>query len=105
MSNFSPMRAGAEEIFTVDFAPVLAPGETISAPVWTIVPVDAIDPNASAMILGTASISGTLASQMISAKAGGIPGVRYAPKCTVTTNNGETLVLPEYGHGLLLVTL
>lgn len=102
MSNFSPMRVGEKEVFTVDFAPLLSAGETINSPVWTMTVVSGQDPNASAMISGTASISGTTASQMIQAL---VPGVRYAPKCTVQTSQGETLILPEYGDGLLEVTL
>lgn len=101
MNNFSPMRTGEEDIFTVDFAPLLENGETIRAPVWTIAALDATDPNASALIQGDPSISGALVSQMINA---GLPGIRYAPKCTVTTSLGRVLILPEYGQGLLVVT-
>lgn len=102
MSNYDPMRAGERDIFTVDFSPLLEDGETISAPVWTIAAVDALDPDASALIEGSASISGTFVSQMINA---GIPGVRYEPKCTVQTSLGRTLILPDYGAGYLDITL
>jgi hypothetical protein len=100
--NFSPKRATETEIFAVDFAPLLAVGETIQSAVWTSTVVDGIDPTPNATISGVATISGTKVSNKIAA---GIPGVRYAPICTAQTSLGQMLVLPEYGHGLLLVTL
>lgn len=104
MSNFTPKRAVEVEIFTVNFAPLLAPGETLLAgsAVWTISPVDGQDPGAGAMIVGAASITGALVSQMI---GGGVPDVRYAPICTVQTSLGQKLVLPDYGDGQLEITL
>lgn len=102
MTDFSPKRAGEDEVFTVDFAPLLAAGETITSPVWTITPVNGSDPSAASMIDGAASISGTKVSQKIK---GGVPGLRYAPICTAQTSAGQTLILPEYGNGLLDVTL
>lgn len=103
MSNFSSKRAGETEIFTVDFAPRLLPGETLvdGSAVWTITPVDGEDPSTSAMIVGSASISGTTSSQKI---GGGLPDVRYAPICTVQTSLGQTLILPDYGDGQLEIT-
>lgn len=100
--NFDPKRASEAEIFTVDFSSRLAPGVTISSPVWSITPVDGRDPSASSMIIGTASIRGSTSSQII---GGGIPGLRYAPICTVQTSDGQTLTEPEYGRGYLDITL
>lgn len=100
--NFSPKRAAETEIFTIDYANDLAPGETIIAAVWTSSVVDGIDPNPSATIQGIASISGTKVSNKITA---GLPGVRYAPICTAQTSLGQVLVLPEYGDGQLEITL
>jgi hypothetical protein len=100
--NFDPKRAAEAEIFTVDFGPRLAPGVTISSPVWSITPVDGIDPDAASMILGSASISGSTSSQLIGA---GIPGLRYAPICTVQTSDGQTLVEPPHGRGYLDIEL
>lgn len=99
--NFSPKRATETEILTVDFAALLATGETIASAVWTSTVVSGSDTNPSAMIQGTASISGSKVSQVITA---GVPGARYAPICTAQTST-QTLVLPEYGDGLLEVTL
>lgn len=99
--NFTPKRASESEIFTVDFAPLLAPGETISSPSWTVTVVDGQDPSVNAMISGAASISGTTVSQLIRS---GVPGQRYAPVCTVQTSLGQTLVLPEVGQGELYIS-
>ncbi len=96
------MRAGEEEVFTVDFVNLLAAGETIVSAVWTSTAVGGGDPNPNATIQGAASISGSKVSTFIS---NGIPGVRYAPICTAQTSEGKTLVLPEYGMGQLEVTL
>jgi hypothetical protein len=102
MSDFSPKRAGESEVFTVDFAPLLAPGETVTSAAWSITPIDGQDPSAASMIVGAASVDGGKVSQMIGS---GVPGVRYAPICTAQTSNGQTLILPEYGNGQLEVTL
>jgi hypothetical protein len=99
--NFDPKRAAEAEIFTVDFGPRLAPGVTISSPVWSITPVDGDDPRASSMVMGSASIDGSTSSQLI---GGGLPGLRYAPSCTVQTSDGQTLVEPRYGQGQFEVT-
>lgn len=98
--NFDPKRAGEAEIFTVDFGPRLAPGVTISSPVWSITAVDGVDPAATSMIVGAPSISGSTSSQII---GGGVPGLRYAPVCKVQTSDGQTLVEPQYGQGLLFI--
>jgi hypothetical protein len=97
--NFDPKRAAEAELFTVDFGPRLAPGVTISSP---ITPVDGADPAAASMIIGSASLSGSTSSQII---GGGVPGIRYAPICTVQASDGQTLVEPQYGQGYLDITL
>jgi hypothetical protein len=100
--NFDPKRAAEAEIFTVDFGPRLAAGVTISSPVWSLTPVNGADPNVGSMIIGTASVSGSTSSQII---GGGVPGLRYAPTCTVQTSDGQTLIEPQYGQGYLQITL
>jgi hypothetical protein len=102
MNDFSPKRAGEKEVFAVDFGPLLPAGVTIETAVWTITSIDTPDPAAAAMIVGDPVISGSIVSQMID---GGVPGTRYAPICTATTSDGQTLILPEYGYGYLDVTL
>lgn len=100
--DFTPKRATETEVFTVEFANLLAAGETIQSAVWTSSAVaGGVDPNANATIQGSASITGSKVSTKITA---GLPGIRYAPICTAQTNL-QTLVLPEYGMGQLEVTL
>ena len=99
--NFTPKRASEIEVFTVDFAPLLAPGETISSPTWTVSVVNGIDENPNAMVTGPASVNGTTSSQKL---ALGVPGNLYAPICTAQTSLGQTLVLPEAGQGLLYIS-
>lgn len=101
MTDFSPKRASETEVFTVDFVDMLPAGVTISVATWSIARVDGIDSQASSMLQGSASISSSQVSQKITA---GIPGARYAPKCTALTSDGQTLILPEYGEGMLFVT-
>jgi hypothetical protein len=100
--NFSPKRAAETEIFAVDYAALLAPGETISSPVWSIAPAVGQDENAGSMLVGRAAFSGTIAAQII---RGGVPGVEYAPVCTVQTSFGQTLALPDVDEGHLYISL
>jgi hypothetical protein len=99
--DFTPKRIAEREVFTVDYAALLGTGETITTAVWSITAQRGIDASASAMIQGSATISGTKVSQVIS---GGLADVFYAPMCIATTSTGQALVLPEYGNGMLHVT-
>lgn len=99
--DFSPKRAGEIEVFTVDFAPLLGQGETITSASWSCSVREGVDADAASMIRGTASINGAQVSTKI---GGGRAGVFYAPVCTAQTSAGQTLCLPEYGYGLLRVT-
>jgi hypothetical protein len=98
--NFSPKRSGERDVFTVDYAPILQPGETILEAVWSNAVVRRTDPDHAAMIEGDCTISGAKVSQMI---VSGVPGTTYAPFCTAQTSNGRVLVLPDPGFGLLFV--
>lgn len=105
--NFSPKRAAETEIFTVDYASMLAAGETIRTdaghtPIWTATVSAGADASPNAIVQGLPSVSGSTVSTLLTA---GLPGVRYAPICTAQTSLGQTLVLPVYGDGLLDVTL
>jgi hypothetical protein len=98
--NFDPKRSMEKEIFTVDFAPLLPDGVTILSAAWSISVVEGVDPAAPAMLIGSASISGSKVNQMI---GGGVGDVLYAPVCTAQTSDDRTLVLPEAGFGYLYV--
>lgn len=99
--NFSSKRTVEQEVFTVDFAALLATGEAITSFVWAVSVYNGIDAMPASMIHGGATLTGTKVSQMLK---GGVPGVTYAPICTVMTSSGQTLVLPETETGLLRVT-
>lgn len=101
MSDYSPKRVGEVEIITVDYVLLLASGETITSASWSNSVVRGTDAYASSMIQGATSISGSKVSTKITA---GIVGVFYAPICTALTSAGQTLILPEYGNGILQVT-
>jgi len=98
--NFSPKRSAERDVFTVDYAPILQPGETISSAKWSNVAVRRTDPDPDAMIEGDCTITGAKVSQVI---VSGVPGVTYAPFCTAQTNLGRQLILPDPGFGLLFV--
>lgn len=100
--DFDPKRANEIEVFTVDFAALLPTSVTITSATWSISPVGGSDAQAASMIIGAASISGSLVSQKI---GGGVPGLRYAPICTANFSDGQRRILPEYGQGLLEITL
>jgi hypothetical protein len=99
--NYTPKRASEVEIFTVDYVDQLAPGETIVSAAWSCSIYSGSDSSVAAMVQGNASINGTQVSQLI---GGGVPGVKYRPICTATTNLGQVKVLPEPGDGLLTIT-
>jgi hypothetical protein len=58
------------------------------------------DPSPNAMILGTATVSGSKVSQKIT---GGVAGAAYDPICTAQTSLDQTLILPEEGDTRLVV--
>lgn len=97
--NFSPMRIGETEIFTVDYTELLGDGETLVSAEWSNKVIRGSNPDPDAMIIGLASINGAEVSQKISASIVAI----YAPICTAQTSAGQTLILPEPGRGLLQV--
>ena len=97
--NFSPKRAAEIETFAVDFANSLQDGVTILSAVWTITTTHGTD-KTSAMIIGDAQIVGSQVSQLI---GNGVPGLTYIPICTAETSDGQTLILPDPGYGLLPV--
>lgn len=80
-------------ISSFDFISRLLQGETISTAVVTNSVYTGVDPTPSAMINGAASFSGSVVSQSIT---GGVVGVIYALKCTITTSGGQTLQLTAY---------
>lgn len=101
-TDFYPMRAQEVEVITIDFGPALAEGETIVTATWSNTVIEGIDPDPTSIIKRRSTVTGAMVSELF---APVIPGVTYAPVCTVQTSGMQTLILPEYGHGRLEVTL
>jgi len=83
-------RAGEVAIpLSVDWADVLASGETIDGtPAWTVVDAAATDSSPLA-VAGSDSLSSTTASNSFSA---GTKGQVYRARCTMVTSGGATHV-------------
>jgi hypothetical protein len=85
----------ASEVKTVtfDFTSMLAAGETISTQSCTATVYSGTDASPSAIISGSATASGAVASQKIT---GGTVGVIYSLACSITTSAGQTLKLAGF---------
>ena len=89
MFTFSSKDPNETELFVFDFLDLLNPGETITGAAVTVTVSVGTDGVPSAMLSGSASISGTQVSQMIT---GGITGNTYHLECAITTSLGQELV-------------
>ena len=76
-----------------DFTSRLTIAETISTAVVTATTYSGTDASPSAIVSGTATISGKTVTQAITA---GTLGVTYLLKCTITTSLSQTLALVGY---------
>lgn len=90
-----PLGETRNEVF--DFISRLAVSETLSTASVTATVYSGTDASPSAIISGSASISGTKVTQKLT---GGVLGVAYLIVCTVTTSAGQTLLL----QGFLTIT-
>jgi hypothetical protein len=79
--------------YTFDFTSRLAVGETISSATVTSVVYTGVDASPSAIISGSAAISGGLVTQLITA---GVAGVIYELRCAAVTSLGQTANLSAY---------
>lgn len=76
-------------IVGIDFSPQLASGATIASCAVTIATaLGSTDPNPSAVLSGSASLSGTVVSQLVHA---GLSGQTYILFFDATCSNGEVL--------------
>lgn len=94
--QFEPLLDGAVKKVTFDFLGDLAIGETLSTAAVTASVFSGTDASPSSLVSGSASISGTVVTQLLSALAGGVLGVVYELLCTVTTSAGQTLKQAGY---------
>lgn len=91
--ELQPKLVGATQTYQFDFASLLAQGETISTQTVAATVYSGTDASPSSIISGSATASGTIVSQKITA---GTLGVIYQLKCTITTSASQTLVLTGY---------
>ena len=90
---FSPKRQGETVTVEFDFISSLAAGETISAPAVTASVYTGVDASPGAILSGAAAVSGTKATQSVTA---GVVGVIYQLLCVVSTSLGQVLELAGY---------
>lgn len=88
-------------VVTVDFAPYLAPGESVDAVRW-VVGIQGQVGSADGMVHGASTILGTKVCQMIAA---GEVGATYLPVCYATTSLEQVLALPLDGSGAMPITV
>ena len=85
--------AGETKTITFDFTSLLASGETISTQQCAATVYSGTDATPSAIISGSASASGAVVSQKVTA---GTVGVIYSIVCTITTSLTQTLQLSGF---------
>jgi len=88
--TFEGKLLGETQILTFDFTSRLTSAETISTATVAATVYSGTDASPSAIVSGTATISGKTATQAITA---GVLGVTYKLLCTITTSLGQTLLL------------
>lgn len=86
-------QAGSMELRVFPFTSKLAVGETISSAVVTAAVYSGVDANPSAIVSGTATISGGLVSQKL---IGGTAGVIYKLSCAATTSVPNVLIMTAF---------
>jgi hypothetical protein len=84
---------GSVVILPTDFISKLQQGETISSATAAASVYSGSDPDASALITGSPSISGTVVYITVS---GGVLGVTYEIRITATTSLGQQIPLTGY---------
>lgn len=88
-----PKLAGEIVNVTFDFSSRLGIGETISTQTVTATVYSGTDASPSAIISGSASVSGAVVTQKLT---GGVLGVLYKLLCAVTTSAGQTLQVAAF---------
>jgi len=84
---------GSSKNYTWDFLSDLAAGETLAGATVAISVYSGNDPAPNDLLLGSASVSGSIATQKLT---GGVLGVLYEALCTVTTSLGQTLTQASF---------
>ena len=90
MAQFTQKYTTESELFSFDFNPVLASGETLNSATCTAITQQGTDPNPSAILSGTPVISLGKATQRV---IGGLDDNIYRLIMTVTTSLSNTYTL------------
>lgn len=91
--TFPPKLIAATNTLPFDFASALSIGETIVSALVTATVFSGEDANPSNIINGSATISGSIVLQSVTA---GTIGVVYVLSCAATTSTGQELLLNGY---------
>lgn len=91
--DFAPKLQGATQKYTFDFSSLLGVGVTISTQVVTAATYAGTDASPSSIISGSATASGAIVTQVLTA---GTTGVTYQLTCQITTSDSQTLQLIAY---------
>lgn len=92
-AQLDPKLLNETRSYTFDFSSRLASGETISTQVVTASVYSGVDSSPSSIISGSATASGAIVTQKITA---GTVGVLYELLCQITTSAGQTLDLAGF---------
>lgn len=90
MGQFTPANSGESQVYGFDFAKDLPAGDSINGVTFGMSVVGGYDPAPQSHLINDPSISGT---QVLQRVANLIAGVIYTLQATVTTAEGNTLVL------------
>jgi hypothetical protein len=88
--NFTYKLTTENELFSFDFSQVLAPTETLSTASCSVILMSGTDASPSSILYGSASITGSKASQRV---YNGVSECTYRLVMTVTTSNANTFTL------------
>jgi len=96
-NSFTYKITSENELFTFNYSQVLDPAETISSATCTAITLNGVDPNPSAILVGSPVISGANVSQRV---YNGLNEVTYRLEMTATTSYGNVYTaigdLPVY---------
>jgi hypothetical protein len=91
LQSYDCKAVGETATFSYDFAQKIPVGVTITGVVCVAIVYMAFGAagDTSGMMVGTATLNGTIASQLVS---GGVDGVTYVLQFTATCSDGETIL-------------
>ncbi len=90
---FPKKRVGETLALQFDFTSALAAGVTLSSATTTASVYSGVDATPSGILSGTTSVSGTVATQKVTA---GVSGTVYSLLCSAVTSDGQTLELQGF---------